>query len=115
MAVELGLHAPLDGNSGRRLNGTTPIVASAATRANGTQESDDLAGCQPGLHPCIVRRCLPLRQVEVRLLDLDSRLRHRTTQRVIQDRDLRTGQLDAAPDQQEHEQEENEQSHWAKG
>jgi hypothetical protein len=52
-------------------------------------------------------------QVQVRLLDFDTGLGHRSTQGIVQDRDLGTGQLYAAADQQEREQEEDEQSHQA--
>jgi hypothetical protein len=56
-----------------------------------------------------------LGQVQIRLLDLDAGLPHRSTQGIVQDRDLGAGQLHAAPDEQEHEQEHEEEAHRAIG
>jgi exopolysaccharide biosynthesis polyprenyl glycosylphosphotransferase len=54
-------------------------------------------------------------QVEVRLLDLDAGLRHGATQGVVQKRELDAGQLHAASDQQEDEQEQDERPHRRQG
>jgi hypothetical protein len=56
-----------------------------------------------------------LRKVDVRLDDLDLRLLHRSAERVIEDRELRPGQLHPAADQEQHHEEEEDQLHRGKG
>jgi hypothetical protein len=54
-------------------------------------------------------------QIHVRLDDLDLGLCHRSTQGVVQDRDLSAGQAHPTTDQQQDEQEKHEPSHPRKG
>ena len=52
-----------------------------------------------------------LGDVQVRLLNDDPWLRHRSTQRVVQHRQLHSGQLQAAANEQQHQEEHHKELH----